>query len=386
MPDTCQKKFNIFGLDRAAMTEWFASIGEKPFRAQQVMGWIYAQGVTDFAEMTNLSKALRAKLSALATVDVPRVLLDKISKDGTRKWLFQVDSKPGEPATSAIETVFIPEKTRGTLCISSQVGCTLDCTFCSTAQQGFNRNLSTAEIIGQVWLANQLVGQQDNGDRRITNIVLMGMGEPLANFNKVLPALRIMLDDHGFGYSKRRVTLSTSGIVPMIDRLYVECDVALAVSLHAPTDVLRDQLVPLNEKYPLAELMAACDRYLEGKANRTSITYEYVMIDELNDHMEQAKALVTLLRHRSAKLNLIPFNPFPGTTYKRSRPERIQAFQDYLVQKGVITTVRRTRGDDIDAACGQLVGQVLDKKTQKMAQPAKTGGAVQPIHPVALSK
>lgn len=378
-----QQKFNIFGLERAAMTEWFAGIGEKPFRAQQVMGWIYGQGVTDFAEMTNLSKALREKLAAVATVTTPEVRLDKTSKDGTRKWLFQVAHKASaadtDDSNSAIETVFIPEKNRGTLCISSQVGCTLDCTFCSTAQQGFNRNLSTAEIIGQVWLANQLVGKQPNGDRRITNVVLMGMGEPLANFNKVLPALNIMLDDFGFGYSKRRVTLSTSGIVPMIDRLYADCDVALAVSLHAPNDELRNQLVPLNQKYPLAELMGACDRYLEGKANRTTITYEYVMIDELNDHVAQARELVALLKDRGAKVNLIPFNPFPGTPFKRSKPERIEKFKAHLVRNGVIATVRRTRGDDIDAACGQLVGQVMNKKTRPLTRPA-----VQPIRPVNL--
>lgn len=381
-------KFNIFGLDRAAMTEWFASIGEKPFRAQQVMKWIYGQGMTDFSQMTNLSKALRTKLADLAVVETPQVRYDKTSKDGTRKWLFQVDPdssslEPGQTA-NAIETVFIPEKNRGTLCISSQVGCTLDCTFCSTAQQGFNRNLSTAEIVGQVWLANQLVGQQANGDRRITNIVLMGMGEPLANYHKVLPALNVFLDDFGFGYSKRRVTLSTSGIVPMIDKLHEDCDVALAVSLHAPTNDLRDQLVPLNKKYPIDVLMGACDRYLEGKANRTTITYEYVMIDGLNDNIEQAKALVKLMKPRGAKVNLIPFNPFPGTSYQRSRPERIDKFQQYLHKNGVIVTVRRTRGDDIDAACGQLVGQVLNKKTRPPTPPVQVNKAV-PIKPISLT-
>lgn len=367
------KKISIFGLDRAAMTEWFAGIGEKPFRAKQVMSWIYGQGVTDFSAMTDLSKSLRQKLTDIAVVDTPQVRYDKTSKDGTRKWLFQVANNKNivsaeqnetgfSASSSAIETVYIPEKSRGTLCISSQVGCTLDCTFCSTAQQGFNRNLSTAEIIGQVWLANQLLGPRPNGDRSVTNVVLMGMGEPLANFNKVLPAINIMLDDFGFGYSKRRVTLSTSGIVPMIDRLHEQCDVALAVSLHAPTDDLRNQLVPINHKYPIAELMGACDRYLDGKANRATITYEYVMIDGVNDGVEQARGLVKLLKSRQAKVNMIPFNPFPGTAFKRSKPENIERFKQYLNNHGIMATVRRTRGDDIDAACGQLVGQVLNKK------------------------
>ncbi len=353
---------NLFELDRAGLIAFFAGIGEARYRAEQVMKWIYHRHVTDFAQMTDLGKALREKLVRACVIDPPKVLFEKPSADGTHKWLLGMDGG------NAIEAVFIPDKGRGTLCVSSQVGCGLACTFCSTGTQGFNRNLSTAEIIGQVWVAAKHLGNVPHRQRKLTNVVMMGMGEPLLNFNNVVRAMGIMRDDLGLGLANKRVTLSTAGLVPMIDRLAVESDVSLAVSLHAPTDELRTQLVPLNKKYPIAELMDACVRYAQRKP-RTSITFEYTMMKGVNDQLEQARALVKLMRAmdarlqraNAAKVNLIPFNPFPGTGYERSDEADIRNFQTHLLDNQVLTMVRRTRGDDIDAACGQLKGQVLDR-------------------------
>jgi 23S rRNA (adenine2503-C2)-methyltransferase len=353
---------NLFELDRAGLVGFFAGIGEARYRAEQVMKWIYHRHVTDFAQMTDLGKALREKLAAACVIDPPKVLFEKPSADGTHKWLLGMDGG------NAIEAVFIPDKGRGTLCVSSQVGCGLACTFCSTGTQGFNRNLSTAEIIGQVWVAAKHLGNVPHKQRKLTNVVMMGMGEPLLNFDNVVRAMGIMRDDLGLGLANKRVTLSTAGLVPMIDRLSVESDVSLAVSLHAPTDELRTQLVPLNKKYPIAELMDACVRYAQRKP-RTSITFEYTMMKGVNDRPEHARALARLMRgmdarlqrDNSAKVNLIPFNPFPGTGYERSDEVDIRNFQTLLLDNHVLTMVRRTRGDDIDAACGQLKGQVLDR-------------------------
>ena len=353
MPVT-ETRINLMDLDEIRMREFFESIGEKPFRAQQVLKWIYHQGVTDFEQMTNLSIDLRQELSRVAEIEPPRILAEQLSVDGTTKWLM------GFGGGNAVETVFIPEPNRGTLCISSQVGCSLNCTFCSTGAQGFNRNLSTAEIIGQVWLAARALGHQRNGTRRITNVVLMGMGEPLLNFDAVIPALSLMRNDLGFGMAARRVTLSTAGLVPGIDRLRDTIDVALAVSLHAPEDSLRETLVPLNRKYPIRELMRSCADYVSDKHKR-SVTFEYTLIDGVNDHPDHARKLVKLLRRFPSKLNLIPFNPFPGTAFRCSPETRIRQFQDIVMQGGLIATVRKARGDDIDAACGQLVGKVLDR-------------------------
>ncbi len=347
-------RINLLDLDQAGLREFFVSMGEKPFRAEQVLKWIYHAGITDFAEMSNLGVALRQKLAEIAVIEPPSILREQRSEDGTVKWLM------GFGGGNAIETVFIPEPNRGTLCISSQVGCALNCSFCSTGAQGFSRNLSTGEIIGQVWLAAQSLGHQRNGTRRITNVVLMGMGEPLLNFDAVLPALSLLRDDLGFGMAAKRVTLSTAGMVPGIDRLRDSIDVALAVSLHAPVDDLREQLVPLNRKYPIQELMAACQRYVSDKHKR-SVTFEYTLIDGVNDKPEHARQLVKLLRRVPSKLNLIPFNPFPGTEYRCSTEQRIREFQSIVMAGGLIATVRKTRGDDIDAACGQLVGKVLDR-------------------------
>ncbi|MES2353475.1 MAG: 23S rRNA (adenine(2503)-C(2))-methyltransferase RlmN [Pseudomonadota bacterium] len=345
---------NLLSLNQPQLAEFLVSIGEKPFRAKQLMRWIHHFGERDFGQMTDLSKALREKLLQHAIIEPPQLREEQISKDGTRKWLLEVSSG------NAVEAVFIPENDRGTLCISSQVGCALECTFCSTGRQGFNRNLTVAEIIGQLWWANKAMGRDPKGDRIVSNVVMMGMGEPLTNFDHVTTAMDIMLDDYAYGLSRRRVTLSTSGVLPALERLRERCPVALAVSLHAPNDSLRDVLVPINKKYPLAELMAACKRYIEC-APRDFVTFEYVMLDGVNDSIEHANQLVELTRDVPCKFNLIPFNPFPNSGYLRSKTETIHRFRDVLMQAGLIVTVRKTRGDDIDAACGQLAGQVVDK-------------------------
>ena len=361
MSDTA--KINLLDLDRDGLELFFADeLGEKRFRAQQVMKWIYHRHVCDFEQMSDLGKDLRAKLIERAVAMPPPVILDKPSSDGTHKWLLGMDK------TNAIEAVFIPDKGRGTLCVSSQVGCGLNCTFCSTATQGFNRNLSTAEIIGQVWVAAKHLGNVPHRQRKLTNVVMMGMGEPLLNFDNVVRAMSLMRDDNGFGLANKRVTLSTAGLVPMIDKLSEVSDVSLAVSLHAPFDDLRTELVPLNKKYPIEELLDSCVRYALRKP-RTSITFEYTMMKGVNDLPEHAKALGKLMRRidakvqraNAAKVNLIPFNPFPGTRFERSDDAQIRDFQKLLLDSGVLTMVRRTRGDDIDAACGQLKGQVMDK-------------------------
>jgi len=363
---------NLLELDRAGLERFFEEVlGEKRYRAHQVMKWIHHRYVIDFDQMTDLGKALRAKLHAHAEVVVPNIVFDKPSADGTHKWLLAM----GDDGRNAIETVFIPDKGRGTLCVSSQVGCGLNCTFCSTATQGFNRNLTTAEIIGQVWIAARHLGNVPHQQRKLTNVVLMGMGEPLMNFDNVVRAMSVMRDDLGYGLANKRVTLSTSGLVPMIDRLSVESDVSLAVSLHAPNDELREQLVPLNRKYPIAELMAACARYLRANRRRESITFEYTLMKGVNDQPEHARQLARLMRQfdnavqarDSGKVNLIPFNPFPGTRYERPDESAIRAFQKILLDSQVLTMVRRTRGDDIDAACGQLKGQVMDR-TRRQAE------------------
>lgn len=346
-------RVNLLDYDAAALTAFIAGIDEKPFRARQLLRWIHQRGASDFDAMTDLAKSLRAKLAACAQIVAPAVLRDSTAADGTRKWLLDVG------AGNAVETVFIPEQDRGTLCVSSQVGCAVGCRFCATGHQGFSRNLTTAEIVGQLWRAEHAL-RGAGGERAISNVVVMGMGEPLQNYDAVLGALRLMLDDNAYGLSRRRVTVSTSGMVPMIDRLAHDCPVALAVSLHAPNDALRDQLVPLNRKYPLRELLAACRRYLRH-APRDFITFEYVMLDGVNDSDAHARELVALVSGLSCKFNLIPFNPFPGTTLARSDPQRIRAFAQILAAAGLVTTTRRTRGDDIDAACGQLAGAVHDR-------------------------
>ncbi|MGN7725092.1 23S rRNA (adenine(2503)-C(2))-methyltransferase RlmN [Luteimonas sp. 22616] len=362
-------KQNLLDLDREGLEHFFADVlGEKRYRAHQVMKWIHHRHVTDFNEMTDLGKALRAKLEMHAEVCVPQVQFEKPSTDGTHKWLLGMDGK------NAIEAVFIPDKGRGTLCVSSQVGCALNCQFCSTATQGFNRNLSTAEIIGQVWVAAKHLGNVPHKMRKLTNVVMMGMGEPLMNFDNVVRAMSIMRDDLGYGLANKRVTLSTAGMVPMIDRLGEESDVSLAVSLHAPNDELRTELVPLNRKYPIAELMAACERYVTRKP-RASITFEYTLMKGVNDQPVHARQLARLMRQfdnavqmkDAGKVNLIPFNPFPGTRFERSPEADIRAFQKSLLDAQVLTMVRRTRGDDIDAACGQLKGQVADR-TRRQAE------------------
>ena len=341
---------NLLGLDAEGLERFFAAQGEKPFRARQVLRWVHQRREPDFAQMSDLAKDLRAKLVATASVEAPQIVGDTAAADGTRKWLLKVDG------ANAVEAVFIPETSRGTLCVSSQAGCVLDCAFCSTGKQGFNRNLSTAEIVGQLWLANRLL----EGARPVTNVVMMGMGEPLLNLDNVIPALRLMLDDNAYGLSRRRVTVSTAGVIPGIDRLRDECPVALAVSLHAPNDALRDKLVPVNRKYPLSELAKACNRYLD-KAPRDFITFEYVMLDGVNDSDEHARELVALADKVKSKFNLIPFNPFPRSEFKRSSPERIRRFADILARAGLTATTRKTRGDDIAAACGQLAGDVADR-------------------------
>ena len=350
-------KTNLLGLDAAALGRFFGEQGEKPFRARQLLHWVHQAGEDDFARMTDLAKALREKLGTVACVEAPQVITDTLADDGTRKWLLKVDGR------NAVEAVFIPEASRGTLCVSSQAGCILDCAFCSTGKQGFNRNLSTAEIVGQLWLANRLLRAAGLA-RPITNVVLMGMGEPLLNLDNVVPALRLMTDDNAYGLSRRRVTVSTSGVVPEMDRLRDECPVALAVSLHAPNDALRDRLVPINRKYPLRELVAACNRYLE-KAPRDFVTFEYVMLEGVNDADEHARELVELSRDVPCKFNLIPFNPFPGSPFRRSDAERIRRFAGILQRAGLTVTTRKTRGDDIAAACGQLAGDVADRTRRR---------------------
>jgi 23S rRNA (adenine2503-C2)-methyltransferase len=348
------ERTNLLGLDLHGLEAFFVELDEKPFRARQLLQWIHKYRITDFAEMSNLSKALREKLQAVAEIKLPEVMHEHISQDGTRKWIIKLS------CGNAIETVFIPESGRGTLCVSSQVGCALTCTFCSTAQQGFNRNLDAAEIIAQLWIANEALGKDPKGNRVVTNVVMMGMGEPLANYNNVVTAMNLMRDDFGYGISWRRLTLSTSGIVPMIDKLREDCHVSLAISLHAANDELRNQIVPINQKYPIAELLAACKRYVVGQQRR-HITVEYVMLDGINDSIQDAKDLVRLLKGLPNKINLIPFNPFPGTNYKCSSRNQIVRFQQYLIDQGLVATVRKTRGDDIVAACGQLAGEVQDK-------------------------
>jgi len=361
-----EERVNLLGLHRPALETFVTEMGSKPFRARQLMNWIYKRGEGRIEDMTDLAKDFRAQLMQRAEIRVPEIVTEQSSIDGTRKWKLRADSD------QAFEMVWIPETDRGTLCISSQVGCVLDCSFCSTAQQGFNRNLTAAEIVGQVWLASRLLSAaverpSANGerDRIITNVVLMGMGEPLANFRNVIPALKIFMDDFGFDISRRRVTLSTSGLVPQIYKLAEEVNVALAVSLHAPNDDLRNELVPINRKHPIKDLLEACWHYIDEQNGR-SVTFEYVMLDGVNDTPAQARELARLLKGQPAKVNLIPFNPFPGSRYRRSPAPVIQQFRDELIQRGLIATVRKTRGDDIDAACGQLAGRVLDRTTVRL--------------------
>jgi 23S rRNA (adenine2503-C2)-methyltransferase len=358
-------KTNLLGLTRGELDAFIVTMGEKPFRARQLMKWLYKRAVSDFDQMTDLAKSFRERLKQVAEVRTPEIRLTQVSSDGTRKWLLAMGGRTEADMSQAVEMVFIPEPGRGTLCISSQVGCAMDCTFCSTGQQGFNRNLNIAEIVGQVWLANRELGYEAGGDRVVTNVVFMGMGEPLANYRNVVPATEILMDDLGFDISRRRVTVSTSGLVPQMLKLAEETNCALAVSLHAPNDRLRDELVPINRKHPIAELLDACWQYAE-KQNARNITFEYVMLDGVNDQPEHAFELVRLLQGRPAKVNLIPFNAFPGTSYRRSTPAAIERFRDICNSHGVIATTRRTRGDDIDAACGQLVGRVRDRTTVRL--------------------
>ena len=349
-------RINLLGMSPVKLAQFFQDLGEKSFRVQQVMKWIHHEGVQSFDEMTNLSKALRAKLNECAEVREPEVAVEKISKDGTRKWLVRVDNG------SCVETVFIPQGKRGTLCISSQVGCALDCSFCSTGKQGFSANLSTAEIVGQVRMAiRSLKETEPDRERAVSNVVFMGMGEPLLNFDNVVDAVSLIMDDLGYGISKRRVTLSTAGVVPAIYELAKVSDVSLAVSLHAPTDELRNELVPINRKYPIAQLIEACQHYLDGLGEHRAITIEYTLIDGVNDRPEHARQLAELLKGLECKINLIPFNPFPGSDYKKVSDDNLEQFQQILYKKNCRIMVRTTRGEDIDAACGQLVGQVNDR-------------------------
>ncbi len=382
-------KRNLLDLDARALTDFFNEIGEKSFRSGQVLRWIHQSGTTDFEQMTDLSHALRSKLAQCAVVDSPQCVSASEASDGTRKWLLSVGKD------NAIETVFMPEVNRGTLCVSSQVGCALECAFCATGRQGFNRNLTTAEIIGQLWWATRKLSREpewarlerddadrpgrDNADRPISNVVMMGMGEPLTNFDNVVRAMQIMLDDHAYGLSRRKVTLSTAGIVPAIDRLREECPVALAISLHAPNDRLRDELVPINRKYSLRQLLAACQRYVDPLlgddipgvkwerkgAPRDFVTFEYIMLDGVNDGVQHARELVALTRDVPGKFNLIPFNSFAESGFQRSPDSRVRAFRDVLIAAGLVATVRRTRGDDIDGACGQLAGRVRDRRNRR---------------------
>ncbi|MBE9516528.1 MAG: 23S rRNA (adenine(2503)-C(2))-methyltransferase RlmN [Proteobacteria bacterium] len=351
---TATTKSNLLGFNRQAMRDYFVEMGDKPFRGDQVFQWIHQHGIPDFFAMSNIGKAMQLRLSEEAEIGLPEIIADHTASDGTRKWLLRMADG------NAVETVFIPEKQRGTLCVSSQAGCVLNCSFCSTARQGFNRNLTTAEIVAQVWLANNLLGRSDHGRYKITNVVMMGMGEPLLNMDNVIPALQIMLDDWGYGLSRRRVTVSTSGVVSELERLKREAPVALAISLHAANDDLRDELVPINKKHPISELVEACKAYLDNQP-RQRVTVEYIMLDGVNDSMKDAKALIRCLQGLPSKVNLIPFNPFPGAPYQRSSDEAILKFQDRLMGSGIMTTLRKTRGEDIDAACGQLAGRIQDR-------------------------
>ncbi|MFT8211034.1 MAG: bifunctional tRNA (adenosine(37)-C2)-methyltransferase TrmG/ribosomal RNA large subunit methyltransferase RlmN [Symbiopectobacterium sp.] len=365
------EKINLLDLNRQQMRAFFASIGEKPFRADQVMKWMYHYCSDDFAEMTDINKVLRQKLQQIAEIRAPEVVAEQRSSDGTIKWAILVGGQ-------RVETVYIPEEDRATLCVSSQVGCALECKFCSTAQQGFNRNLRVSEIIGQVWRAAKIIGAQKvTGQRPITNVVMMGMGEPLLNLNNVVPAMEIMLDDFGFGLSKRRVTLSTSGVVPALDKLGDMIDVALAISLHAPTDEIRNEIMPINKKYDIATFLAAVRRYLEkSNANQGRVTVEYVLLDHINDGTEHAHQLAECLKDTSCKINLIPWNPFPGAPYGRSSNSRVDRFSKVLMEYGFTTIVRKTRGDDIDAACGQLAGEVVDR-TKRTLRTKRAGEPIQ---------
>lgn len=359
--ETVDKRVNLLGLSEKKLMLFFEGLGEKPFRAVQVLKWIHHFGVDDFSRMTNLSKALREKLSAVARITPPEVVSSHDSADGTRKWLIRVDGG------NCIETVFIPGKDRGTLCISSQIGCSLDCSFCATGKQGFNRDLDVHEIVGQLWLAMRSFDAfgASSDKRVITNVVMMGMGEPLLNFDNVVDAVNLMMADNAYGLSKRRVTLSTSGLVPELDRLADFTDVSLAVSLHAPNDALRDELVPVNRRYPISELLAAVNRYLARLPDtHRRATIEYTLIDGVNDSIDHARQLADVLRAVPCKINLIPFNPFPGSRYRTVRPAQLRRFQDYLIKAGYITTQRTTRGGDIDAACGQLAGAVNDRTSR----------------------
>ncbi|MEX3924514.1 23S rRNA (adenine(2503)-C(2))-methyltransferase RlmN [Paraburkholderia sp. BR10936] len=384
---TSSSTVNLLDLDAQGLVAYCESLGEKPFRAKQLQRWIHQYNAADFDGMTDLAKSLREKLKGRAIIGMPGIISDNVSSDGTRKWLVDVGNG------NAVETVFIPEDNRGTLCVSSQAGCAVNCRFCSTGKQGFSRNLTTAEIIGQLRMAEfalrasllgeaggRATGGDGKGERVITNVVMMGMGEPLLNYDAVVPAMRLMLDDNAYGLSRRRVTLSTSGVVPMMDRLGAELPVALAVSLHAPNDALRDELVPLNRKYPLRELMAACRRYLEV-APRDFITFEYCMLDGVNDTEEHARQLLAVTRDVPCKFNLIPFNPFPESGLLRSKSDQIKRFAQILMDAGVVTTVRKTRGDDIDAACGQLAGEVKDR-TRLAERTGRAAGKVIEVRPV----
>ena len=367
--DAAPERVNLLGLSPARMAEFCVSLGEKPFRAQQLLQWVHQRGVTDFSAMTNMSKALREKLAQVAEVRPPEVVYDHESADGTRKWVIRVTGG------SCVETVFIPDKGRGTLCVSSQVGCMLDCSFCSTGKQGFQRNLSTAEIIGQVWVAARaLRGEHLSDDRAVTNVVMMGMGEPLLNFDNVVDAMQLMLNDFAYGLSKRRVTLSTAGVVPALDQLGEVIDVSLAVSLHAPNDALRDQLVPVNRRYPIQELLAGIKRYFDKLDDRRVVTIEYTLLAGVNDQPEHARELIQLLSDTPCKINLIPFNPFPGSPYERPSNNAVRRFQTLLAEAGFTAPVRTTRGDDIDAACGQLVGQVADKTRRSERHRSRQAG------------
>ncbi len=359
-----ESNINLLEFERAGLERLFAGHGERSYRAAQVMKWIYQRGVDNFDEMTNLSKDLRAILKERTNIKLPIIVSDRLSNDGSRKWLLQLADG------NCIETVFIPEEGRGTLCISSQVGCSLNCRFCSTGWQGFNRNLTSGEIVGQLVLINQILKESSGSARVISNVVMMGMGEPLLNFDNVVRAMRVMLDDCAYGLSKRRITLSTAGMVPAMDRLRKECDVSLAVSLHAPTDQLRTQLVPLNRKYPISELLAACRRYVAGDTRRR-VTFEYLMLKDVNDTNAHARQLIKLVRDLPAKVNLIPFNPFPKAGFQRSEPERINTFWGMLMDAGIITITRKTRGEDIHAACGQLAGKFHDRTRRSQMDPAE---------------